>query len=163
MGAVRREMQALIPDMPYVAVQPFQNLLAWELQPWRLGATMFSLFGALALVIAAVGLYSVVAYSVSQRTHEIGVRMALGAQRPDVVRLVVVDGVRVVAVGVLLGALGALAAGRWAEPLLYKTSPRDPAIFTAVAATLVAVAVLASLLPALRAAHVDPAVALRTE
>ena len=162
-AALRRELQALSPNMPYVGVQPFEALVAPELQPWRLGATMFSVFGVLALVIAAVGLYSVLAYAVSWRFHEIGVRMALGATARDVVRLIVRDGMRVAAAGVAFGALLALAAGPWVESLLYQTSPRDPLILAAVAATLLAVACAASLVPAWRASRVNPSVALRAE
>ena len=161
--AVRREIQALAPNMPFVGVQWFEQLVAPEMAPWRLGATMFGVFGALALVIAAVGLYSVIAYSVSQRTHEIGVRMALGARDADVVRLILVEGTRLGIAGLALGLVVALVAGRWMEPLLYATSPRDPLIFALVAVTLTAVAVAASLFPAWRASRVSPAVALRAE
>jgi len=162
-GPLRRALQALAPGMPYVDVRSFEELVAPQLQPWRLGATMFALFGGLALAIAAVGLYGVLAYTVSQRTHELGVRMALGATTRDVVGLVVRDGVRVAGVGLALGAAAALAAGRFVAPLLYETSPRDPVVLGAAAVTLLAVAVLASLIPARRAAHVEPSVALRGE
>ena len=162
-AAVRREVQALAPDMPYVHVQRFADLVAPEMRPWRLGATMFGIFGALALVIAAVGLYGVIAFSVAQRTHEIGVRMALGAAGGRIVRAVLLDALRMVGAGVALGALAALAAGRWIAPLLHDTSPRDPAIHLLVAATFAAVAVAASAVPAWRASRVDPAVALRAD
>jgi putative ABC transport system permease protein len=160
---VRREVQALAAGMPYVTAQSLEELVAPELRPWRLGAAMFGVFGALALAIAAVGLYGVVAYSVSQRTQEIGVRMALGARREDVIRLVVIGGMRVVAGGLVLGVLIALGAGRWLKPLLYDTSPHDLATFAAATATLAAAALLASLIPAWRASRVDPVVALRAD
>ncbi len=160
---VQAAVQSLAPDMPYVSVASFDQLIAPELRPWRLGATMFGLFGALALAIAAIGLFSVLAYAVAQRTHEIGVRVALGAGRGDVVRMVVLDGVRLVAYGLGLGVLLALAAGRFVAPLLYDTSPRDPRVFGAVVAVLLIAAVAASLLPARRAAGVDPARALAAE
>lgn len=156
-------MQSARPDLPAAAVQLMRDRAAPEIRPWQLGATMFSLFGALALVIAAVGLYSALAYGVARRTHEIGVRMALGARRAHVIRLVMRDGLRIVAAGLVVGAAGALLAGRWIAPLLYETSPRDPAIFLAVGVTLLAVAVVASLVPAWRATRVDPSTALRAE
>jgi ABC-type antimicrobial peptide transport system permease subunit len=124
---------------------------------------MFVAFGVLALVLAAIGLYSVIAYNVAQRTHELGVRVALGAQSGDVVRLVVTDGLRLAGVGVAIGAGLAFWAGRWVKPLLFNVSPRDPAIFAIVATTLIGVAIAASWLPALRASRVDPNVALRSD
>jgi len=114
-------------------------------------------------VLAAIGLYSVIAYTVAQRTHEMGVRVALGAQSRDVIRLVVGDGMRVAAPGVAIGAAIALAGGRWVRPLLFDVSPRDPAIFLAVALLLMLVAIVASWVPARRASRVDANVALRTD
>src|SRR5678815_2479672 len=107
---------------------------------WRLGATMFAVFGALALVLAAIGLYSVIAYTVAQRTHEMGVRVALGAKAGDVIGLIVREGLRVVIPGVALGAAFALAGGKWIGPLLFQVTPDDPSIFVSVIATLVVVA-----------------------
>jgi ABC-type antimicrobial peptide transport system permease subunit len=124
---------------------------------------MFVAFGVLALVLAAVGLYSVIAYNVTQRQHELGVRVALGASGPDVVRLVVTDGLRVVGVGVAAGLLVALWAGKFVEPLLFRVSPRDPSVFVLVATTLIGVAVAASWMPARRASRVDPNVVLRSD
>jgi ABC-type antimicrobial peptide transport system permease subunit len=134
-----------------------------EVRPWRLGATMFTVFGALALLLAAVGLYSVMAYSVTQRTHEMGVRMALGAEGRDVLRLVVGEGMRLAAIGVVAGALIALVATRWVAPLLYDVAPNDPRVFGGVALALLGVAVLASTIPAWRAARVSPVTALRAD
>jgi ABC-type antimicrobial peptide transport system permease subunit len=124
---------------------------------------MFVAFGALALVLAAIGLYSVIAYNVTQRTHEMGVRVALGAQVRDVIRLIVSDGVKIGLVGLGVGAVAAFAAGRWVKPLLFEESPSDPVVFGFVTLTLLAVTVAASWIPARRAARVDPQVALRTE
>jgi ABC-type antimicrobial peptide transport system permease subunit len=121
-----------------------------------LGATMFVAFGVLALALAAIGLYSVIAYNVAQRTHELGVRRALGAQASDVVRLVVTDGLRLAAIGVGIGVAGALWAGKWVKPLLFNVSPKDPWVFVAVATTLVAVALAASWIPAVRAWRSTP-------
>jgi ABC-type antimicrobial peptide transport system permease subunit len=124
---------------------------------------MFSLFGMLALVLAAIGLYSVIAYNVTQRTHEMGVRVALGAQGGDVVRLVVREGLSIVVPGVALGAVASLVAGRWVAPLLFNVSPKDPPVLVTVVLTLIAVAIAASWAPAMRAARVDPSVALRSD
>jgi putative ABC transport system permease protein len=128
-----------------------------------LGATMFVAFGGLALVLAVIGLYSVIAYTVTQRIHEMGIRVALGAQSLDVVQLVVGEGLRVVLPGVLLGAAIALASGKWIAPLLFDVRPTDASVFGGVLLTLVSCAVMASWLPARRAAHVDPNVALRID
>jgi ABC-type antimicrobial peptide transport system permease subunit len=124
---------------------------------------MFVAFGALALVLAAIGLYSVIAYNVVQRTHELGVRVAFGAQVRDLVRLVMTEGLRLTLVGVVVGAAIALLAGRWVGPLLFNVKPTDPVVFTVVGLTLVLVATVATLVPALRAARIDPNVALRAE
>jgi ABC-type antimicrobial peptide transport system permease subunit len=134
-----------------------------EIRSWRLGATMFTLFGALALVLAAVGLFSVISYNVSQRTHELGVRMALGAESGDVLRLVMREGLRITVIGTLIGAGVALATARFVEPLLYSVSPRDPVTFAIVIAVLLAAAVAATVIPARRASRVDPVTALRSD
>jgi ABC-type antimicrobial peptide transport system permease subunit len=160
---VRRELVRVAPSARYVDVQIMQMNIEPQVRPWRLGASMFSVFGALALLLAAVGLYSVIAYGVTQRTHELGVRVALGARTADVLRLVVGEGLRVAVAGVSVGAVVALWAGRWLAPLLFNVSPRDPSVFAAVTAALLVVALAASLLPALRATRVDPATALRAD
>ena len=161
--AVRARLQKEMPGASYVTVTPFQEIISQQTRSWQLGATMFVVFGALALVLAAVGLYSVIAYNVTQRTHELGVRVALGARAPDVVRLVVRDGIRLAGLGVAIGVAVALWAAKFVQPLLFKESPRDPAVFAAVVATLVAVAVAASWIPAQRASRVDPNEALRSD
>ena len=161
--AVRRSLQKLMPGASYVTVTPMSEIMAPVVRSWRLGAIMFAIFGALALVLAAIGLYSVIAYNVTQRTHEMGVRVALGAQVRDVVSLIVREGLRVVLPGVLLGSLIALAAGKWVAPLLFEVSPKDPPVLIAVVVTLTVTAIVASLAPALRAARVDPNEALRAD
>jgi putative ABC transport system permease protein len=161
--SVRRELQALAPTMPFVQIRSYAELVAPQLQPWRLGATMFAIFGAIALGIAAVGLYSVMAYWVSQRTSEIGVRMALGAQRSDVVRLVAAQSSRAIVAGLILGGLASLVGSRWIADMLYETSPRDPVVYGMAALVLALAAVVASIVPARRSAAVDPAQAMRTE
>ena len=163
MPVVRRELQSLSSTMPFVRVRPYSELVASQLQPWRLGATMFTVFGMIALIMAAVGLYSVMAYWVSQRSHEIGVRMALGAQRSHVVRLVALQSSRAVVAGLLVGGAGALVASRWIADLLYETSPREPVVYGAAALVLALAAVVASLGPVIRSTSVDPAQTIRTE
>jgi putative ABC transport system permease protein len=124
---------------------------------------MFSMFGVVALVLASVGVYGMLAYSVSQRTQEIGVRMALGASRDDVFRLVVAYGVRVALAGIVLGVVGAFAVTRVVASFLYNVSPTDPVSFIGTAAFLIGVALAASWIPARRATAVDPMIALRAE
>jgi predicted permease len=160
---VRRELQALMPSGAFVMARPLAQDLDRVFRPWRLGATMFTVFGVLALLVAAIGLYGVVAYGVAQRTHEMGVRMALGARAGDVLRLVVGQGVRVALVGIALGGAGALAAGRLIASLLFGVPAHDPWTFGTVVAILLGVAAVASLVPAWRAARVDPNIALRAE
>ena len=160
---LRREVQRLLPGMGYAHVKLLTTVLDPVVRQWRLGATMFSIFGVLALVLAAVGLYGVIAYDVAQRMREMGVRVALGAQAADIRRLVLWQGVRVTAVGVALGLGVAFVTVRYVETLLFNTSARDPLAFGGAAAVILAVAVLATLIPARRATRVDPVVALRAE
>lgn len=161
--AVRRALQPLVPGVAYVTTTSMTKLIAGASRSWRLGAGMFSIFGALALVLATVGLYGVIAYNVTQRVHEVGVRIALGAQGRDVIRLIVTDGFRVVAPGIVLGIACALIGGKWIAPLLFQVSPYDPSILAVIVTTLLAVAIAASWLPARRAAAVDPNEALRVD
>ena len=124
-----------MPGSAYVRVRAFGQVVEDQRRSWRVGATMFVAFGALALIVAAVGLYGVIAYNVAQRMHELGVRIALGAQSRDVIRLVVSQGVRVVFIGLLIGGGFALYAGRWIEPLLFQLSAKDPGTYALVAGT----------------------------
>jgi putative ABC transport system permease protein len=162
---VRRAMQTAAPQLPFANVHLVKNepVVRHETLPFRLGAAMLGVFGALALLLAAVGVYGVISYDVGQRTREIGVRMALGARAADVASLVMRDGLRIVAIGGVLGAGVALAGGRVVRPLLYETSPRDPVVLVGVALVLLVVATLACLLPARRAMRVDINVAIREE
>jgi predicted permease len=161
--SVRHALQPLMPGASYVTVTPLADILAPNMHQWKLGATMFSVFGALALLVAAVGLYSVIAYTVSERTHELGIRIALGAGTADVLGLVVGAGVRFAAAGIVIGGAIAVAAGRWVRPLLFAESPYDPLVFGVTAAVLLGAAVAASLIPAVRAARMDPTTAFRVE
>jgi predicted permease len=161
--AVRRSLQREMPGASYVVTNALSEVIGDQTRSWRLGASMFTAFGILALVLAAIGLYSVIAYNVAQRTHELGVRVALGAQRADVLRLVISEGFRLGIVGIVIGSAIALAAGRWITPLLFDQSPRDPLVFILVALVLLGVSLFASWIPARRAAQVEPTQALRYE
>jgi putative ABC transport system permease protein len=160
---VRTEMKRLLPGADYIRVRSMLTNLEPELRPWRLGATLFTAMGVLALIVAAIGVYSVVAYAVSQRTNEMGIRIALGAGANDVIRLVLGSGLRTVAIGVVAGVLVTLALGRLVASLLYGTSARDPWILAGAAAVLLLIGVAASMIPALRASRVDPISALRRD
>jgi len=159
---VRRILLREFPDGD-PAIQRMTTVLEPKYRPWRLGAMLFSLFGVLALVVAAFGVYSTVSYDVSQRTHEFGVRAALGAQMADIVRHVLRDGLKTVLVGLVAGVMLAMGAGRVVASLLYGVPPRDPLALTVVAGALMAVAVGAALVPAWRASRADPLLALRNE
>ncbi|HEY4101039.1 MAG TPA: ABC transporter permease [Gemmatimonadales bacterium] len=160
---VRKALQAVMPGASYVTVTPIRDIIGDQTQAWELGASMFVIFGALALLLAAIGLYSVIAFNVGQRMHEIGVRVALGAGRRDIVGHVVTGGLKLAAAGVILGVAVSLGGSHWIEPLLFQESSHDPVIFGVVAAVLLVVAALASFIPARRAARVDPMRALRAE
>ena len=160
---VRRALQADMPPGAYLVTQTMSEIVGSEERSWQSGATLFLAFSGLALILAAIGLYSVIAFDVAQRTHELGVRLALGAQMHHVLQLVVGAGVRVAAVGVMLGFGLALAASRFVAPLLFGVSARDPWILACVGALLLGVAVAASGIPAFRATRVDPTVALRAD
>jgi putative ABC transport system permease protein len=150
-------------DVPIAQVQTMDDVLANSLAQPQLFATLLGVFAALALVLAAVGLYGVVSYTVSQRTHEIGIRMALGAERGDVLGLVLRQGVGLALVGTVIGTLGALAANRTLVQLVPSIRPSDPLTLLGVCAVLLSVALLASYIPARRATKVDPVIALRYE
>ena len=160
---IRRALQRVMPGAAYVTVTPLRDILGEQTRSWQLGATMFLAFGALALALAAIGLYSVMAYNVAQRTQELGIRATLGAQQRHLVWLVINEGLRVGVVGIVLGVLIALAGGQWLGPLLFQESPHDPLVFGCVTLVLLGTTVLASFVPSRRAARVDPMVALRME
>jgi len=161
--SLRREVNALDATLPVYEVKTMEEHLAFSLFPMRVAAAMSGSFGLLALALAAIGIYGVMAYAVSQRTREIGIRIALGARRGDVLRLVAGRGMTLVAIGLLIGLIAALLVTRLMESLLYDVSATDPLTFFVIASLLTFVALLACWIPARRATKVDPMVALRSE
>jgi putative ABC transport system permease protein len=151
------------PEQPVARVAPLEELVGDSLREPRASSTLFGLFAVFAALLSALGLYGLMAELVSRRTHELGVRMALGAGRGRVVGLVMRRSLALAAVGVAAGGVAAAAASRLLESLLFGVRPTDPATYAAVAALLLAVASLAAWVPALRAARTDPVVALKTE
>jgi len=160
---VRREVRALDAALAFFKTTTLEADLRAGVAVWRMAATLTSLFGLIALLLAAVGLHGILAYAVTQRTREIGIRMALGAQRGDVLRLILREGVALVAVGLALGLVASLAATSLIERFLYGVRATDPLTYALIALVLAAVALLACYLPARRATKVDPMVALRYE
>jgi predicted permease len=160
---VRRQVQELEPTLPVSDLQTMHEALGMALLPARLAATVVTGFAVLALTLAAIGLYGVIAYTVSQGTREIGIRMALGAESTDVLKLVVRQGMVLTAVGLALGVFGGYALARLMAMLLYGISPTDVIAFVIASLILAAIALLATYLPARRATRVDPMVALRVD
>jgi ABC-type antimicrobial peptide transport system permease subunit len=163
LAALRQEVRTLDPRMALVGVETLEQHMQLPLFPARAAGVLLGMFGALALLLAVVGLYGVISYSVSQRTREIGVRMALGARRMDVIRLVLGQGLRLTLIGMGIGLVGAFGVTRVLSNVLYGISPTDPVSFLAVAAMLTMVALAASYVPARWATRVDPMQALRSE
>jgi putative ABC transport system permease protein len=161
--AVRRAARSVDPDAPIFRVRTMRDVIAVSIAQEQFNTLLMTLFAVVAMFLAAVGLYGVMAYNVTQRAHEIGVRIALGARRADVLRLVVGQGLQLVALGLALGLTAALIATRLMKKLLFEVSPTDPLTFTAIALLLTFVALLACWIPARRATKVDPITALRSE
>ena len=162
-GSVRAALQSLRSDLPFVSVGPLTERIRADILPFRLGATLFSLFGTLALALAGVGLYGVLGYFVAERTPEIGIRRSLGAPVGSVVALVMRQGIVPVGAGLVLGLATAFAGTRYLESLLFGVEARDPASYAGAVVFLVCIALLAMLVRAWRAARVDAMVALRQE
>jgi ABC-type antimicrobial peptide transport system permease subunit len=160
---LREALWKLEPDILFTEDVPASQVVATTVMPTRLGAMVLGAFGGLALLLAAVGLYGVIAHSVSRRTREVGIRIALGAERGQVLRLILAEGGRLALVGIALGVLASAAAARVLESLLYGVSGFDPAAYTIAAGVLLLVALAANLVPALTAARIDPVRALRSE
>jgi ABC-type antimicrobial peptide transport system permease subunit len=163
MARLRSAVQAEDPNLPVYQMRRMDEVIAASIAPRRTNTILLVLFGALAVLLATVGVYAVLSYGVGQRTREIGVRVALGAQRRDVIRMIVGDGVRLTVLGVGIGLLGAYWLSRFVSSLLYGVSPQDPRVFIAAPIVLAAVAAVAAWIPALRATRVDPITALREE
>jgi putative ABC transport system permease protein len=161
MPLVREAVRSVDPDQPIHRLRPFNDVRAASLAPPRLTATLVSLFAALALLITAAGIAGVIAFSVTQRTHEFGLRVALGARRSVVLSMVLGEGVRLAASGLAIGMLGAFLLGALLSTILFGVGPIDVVTYAMVSSTVLAVAALACLLPALRAASIDPITALR--
>jgi putative ABC transport system permease protein len=162
-STVRAQVQALDNNLALTNVQTIGEVIGQGLWAPRMGAAMLAIFGAIALILAVVGVYGVLSYSVNQQTREIGIRMAMGAQTSGVLRLVVGQGMRLAGVGLALGLLVAFAAMRLLDSLLFGVSTHDPLTFGAVSLILALAAVLACYIPARRATKVDPIIALRDE
>ena len=160
---LRQTLLELEPNIVFTADTSAREVTTRTMAPTQLGAGLLGAFGVLALALAAVGLYGVIAYSVSLRTREVGVRMALGATRGQVLRLVLGQGGRLAATGIVLGTLASLGVGQVLASLLYGVSPFDPLAYGVAAVILLLVAGLANLAPALTAARIDPLLALRRD
>jgi putative ABC transport system permease protein len=162
-GAVRTEVQAVDPDQPVFSIQTIDEALVEERWPFRIFGSLFAIFAVMGLLVSAVGLYAVMAYAVTQRTQEIGMRMALGADARNVSWLILKRGLAQIAIGLALGLTGAYFIATVIGSLLVQVTPRDPVTFTVIAALLTAVAVAACLVPARRATRLDPLTALRID
>jgi putative ABC transport system permease protein len=162
-SSLRAQVAAIDPDLPIAKVQTAKQVISSATQGRRFTMSLMTLFAGLALVLAAIGLYGVISYSVAQRTQEIGVRMALGARISDVLLMVLREGLAVTATGVFVGLAAALAVVQLLDKLLFGVAAHDAITFTVVAGILLAVGILSSLMPARRASKIDPMVALRYE
>jgi len=162
-SALRAELRQIDRDLPLASFETMDEVISGNVAMPRFQATLLGGFAGLALLLAAVGIHGVIAYSVSLRTHEIGIRMAMGARREDILRLVLAGGMAAPLAGVVLGAAGAAAAARLIGSFLYGVRPLDPATYIVVGAAVLAAALVAAWIPARRAMAVDPLVSLRYE
>jgi putative ABC transport system permease protein len=162
-GTLQREVRALDPELPLYSVKPMEEVVSESLAGERFNMLLLALFALLALLLAGIGIYGVLSYAVSRRTHEIGIRLALGSERPVVLRSVIAQGMGLAALGLLIGVGAAFLLTGLLSDLLYEVGARDPLTFIVVTAALAAAALLACLVPALRATRIDPMVALRYE
>jgi putative ABC transport system permease protein len=160
---VREAIHSVDKDMPLSNVNSMDDLLESSLGQRRLSMILLGAFSAIAMLLASIGIYGVLAYSVTQRSRELGIRMALGAARGRVLRLVIGQGMVLALIGIAIGLVGAFALTRLLGAQLYSITPTDPGTFVGVSLLLAAIALVATLVPALRATRVDPVVALREE
>jgi putative ABC transport system permease protein len=156
-------VQSVDPGIPVFAVRTLNEVVAKSLADRRFALTILAVFAGVALLLASIGIYGVMAYTFSQRTHEIGVRVALGAQRSDILRMALGEGMLLVAVGLGVGLIGAAIVTRFLRSMLFSVTATDPLTFASIALLLAAVALLACFIPAQRATQVDPLVALRED
>lgn len=161
--ALRARLQAVLPGAAYAVVMPFRDLLTPQLRAWRFGATTFVAFGMLALVLAALGMYSLVSYEVTQQEKELGVRLALGAPRSGLLLAVVGRGLHLASIGVGAGLLVVLSSSALVQSMMFEQSARDPVVIGAVGLGLLTVTIVASLVPAVRAMRTDPNHVLRAD
>jgi putative ABC transport system permease protein len=162
-SSIRSAIASIDKEQPIFGIATMQQLVNNSVSTRRITLILLGVFGALALLLGAIGIYGVLAYSVAQRTHEIGIRMALGARGGDVLRMVLSQGAKIAGAGVVIGVIASFGLTRLMTKLLFSVSPADPATFAAVAIVLVLVALLASYIPARRTLRVDPMIALRHE
>jgi putative ABC transport system permease protein len=162
-AAARGVIRSLDPGQPVAEVRTMESLLSESMGRARFNTVLLSVFAVVALILASIGIYGVMAYAVAQRTQEIGIRMALGAQPRDVLKIVIIQGMTLALIGIAIGLLAAFALTRWMETLLFGVRPADPLTFTVITAVLAMVALVACWIPARRATKVDPLVALRSE
>jgi len=163
LGAVRKQVQTIDPNLPLYDVKTLTEHMRFALFPPRIAATVLGVFGLVALLLSAIGIYGITSYTVAQRTHELGIRLALGAQRSDVLKLVLRHGFKLTMIGAALGLGGAYLATRAITSVLYGVSATDPFTFVFVSSLLIGVALVASYVPSRRATKVDPLIALRSE
>ena len=161
--AVREQVHAIDPDEPVFHVNTMDDLVRGSVAQPRFRAMLLGVFAGVALALAIIGLYGVISYSVSQRSNEMGVRSALGAEKSDLLRLILGEGARLAVAGIAIGLLLGFSLSRLASKLLYGVRPYDPLTFVAIPALLLVVALAATYLPALRATRSDPMIALRYE
>jgi putative ABC transport system permease protein len=162
-AALRQQVTAIDPDQPIYNIRTMDEIRSESVAPERLNLTLLSIFAGIALVLAIVGIYGVMSYTVTQRTHEIGIRMAIGAQPQDVFRMVIGQGMMLALIGVAFGLVGAFALTRLMTTMLFGVTPTDPATFAGIAVLLTGVALVACYIPGRRATKVDPVVSLRYE
>jgi putative ABC transport system permease protein len=162
-AAVSRAVHESDPSQPIMRMMTLDQFMANSLAPQKFNMLMLATFAAVALLLATMGIYSVLAYTVRRRVREIGIRMALGAQIRDVLRLIIMEGMKPAAVGLAIGIIGALALGRVLASLVFGVSTRDPLTYLSVSLLLAAVALMATIVPAYRATRVDPMKTLRDE